>query len=315
MLPSVAFAQADSLKGFLEFFPLQNGDYWEYTSWSLDMYAEPQYDSSVFSVEVIGDTLLANGFEYKILHEKFIYPAAYIPDSSNDFERIDSSNGCVYVYLGRNYIGNGISTKSDEGMIDSLFAQPGDFFMSWWSTSTAANDYGTGMTCESIVNDTVLGMPTKVRQMSTRISLDDYGNYELAKGLGLFSQGDVWLGGAAWGANNLVYAKINGIEYGAKITALKNGGSVPPSGFALFQNYPNPFNPSTVISYQLPRNTSVTLEVYDALGRMVETLVNECQSAGPHSLAFSARGLPSGVYFYRLQAGSFRQTKKLMVIK
>ena len=85
--------------------------------------------------------------------------------------------------------------------------------------------------------------------------------------------------------------------------------------FALLQNYPNPFNPSTVISYQLPVNGYVTLKVYDVLGREVKTLVNDRQTAGTHSVTFDARTLASGVYFYRLSAGSFVSTKKLMLIK
>ena len=88
-----------------------------------------------------------------------------------------------------------------------------------------------------------------------------------------------------------------------------------PRAFLLSQNYPEPFNPSTTIEYQIPINTFVSLEVYDALGRKVRTLVNERQSAGTHSVTFSASNLSSGVYFYRLSAGNFVQTKKLMLIK
>jgi len=88
-----------------------------------------------------------------------------------------------------------------------------------------------------------------------------------------------------------------------------------PMRFALSQNYPNPFNPSTVINYQLPRNEVVVLKVFDVLGREVEVLVNERQSAGVHSITFNADKLPSGVYLYRLQAGTFTQTNKLTVLK
>jgi photosystem II stability/assembly factor-like uncharacterized protein len=88
-----------------------------------------------------------------------------------------------------------------------------------------------------------------------------------------------------------------------------------PARFSLDQNYPNPFNPSTVISYQLPTNSFVTLEVYDVLAREVNTLVNEHQRAGSHSVTFNASGLPSGVYFYRLEAGTYHDTKKLLLLK
>lgn len=90
---------------------------------------------------------------------------------------------------------------------------------------------------------------------------------------------------------------------------------IVPVEFMLSQNYPNPFNPATIISYQLPANTLVTLKVYDILGREFQTLINERQTAGAHSVTFDASNLASGVYFYRMQAGEFIQTKKLVLMK
>lgn len=88
-----------------------------------------------------------------------------------------------------------------------------------------------------------------------------------------------------------------------------------PEEFTLAQNYPNPFNPTTVISYQLPVSSQVRLEVYDMLGRNVATLVNEQVAAGRHNVNFDASNLSSGVYLYRLQAGSQIMTKKLTILK
>jgi hypothetical protein len=88
-----------------------------------------------------------------------------------------------------------------------------------------------------------------------------------------------------------------------------------PTAFALAQNYPNPFNPSTTINYQLSTTSNVKLEIFDLLGRKVATLVNERQTVGAYTANFNAAQLSSGVYFYRLQAGSFVQTKKMMLIK
>ena len=99
------------------------------------------------------------------------------------------------------------------------------------------------------------------------------------------------------------------------VTAVKEKVRATPATFSLSQNFPNPFNPSTVIGYQLPANSLVTLKVYDVLGREVRTLVNEREGAGDHSITFNAADLPSGVYFYRLTAGSFVETKRLVVIK
>jgi photosystem II stability/assembly factor-like uncharacterized protein len=89
----------------------------------------------------------------------------------------------------------------------------------------------------------------------------------------------------------------------------------PPSEFTLFQNYPNPFNPSTSIQYQVSSISQVSLKVYDLLGREVATLVNEDKPAGSYEVEFDAKGLSSGIYFYKIQAGSFVETKKMLLLK
>ena len=88
-----------------------------------------------------------------------------------------------------------------------------------------------------------------------------------------------------------------------------------PTLFHLFQNYPNPFNPSTTIKYQIPSTNRITLEVFDILGCEVATLVNEMKSPGTYTVQWVASGVASGVYFYRLKAGSFVQTRKLALIR
>ncbi|MGA2623285.1 MAG: T9SS type A sorting domain-containing protein [Bacteroidota bacterium] len=85
--------------------------------------------------------------------------------------------------------------------------------------------------------------------------------------------------------------------------------------YSLSSSYPNPFNPSTKIKYQIPVASFVMLKVYDLLGREVATLVNELQQAGSKSVEFRAENLPSGVYYYRLEAGSFTETKKLLLLR
>lgn len=90
---------------------------------------------------------------------------------------------------------------------------------------------------------------------------------------------------------------------------------IAPSEFSLAQNYPNPFNPSTIISYQLPVNTYVTLKVFDVIGNEITVLVNEKKSAGKYEVEFNASELGSGVYFYTLNVGGFVQSKKMLLIK
>ena len=85
--------------------------------------------------------------------------------------------------------------------------------------------------------------------------------------------------------------------------------------YQLNQNYPNPFNPTTTIKYSVAKNGSVTLKVFDVLGRQVASLVNEVQKAGEYKVNFNAQKLSSGVYFYTLKAGNFNQTKKFILMK
>jgi serine protease len=88
-----------------------------------------------------------------------------------------------------------------------------------------------------------------------------------------------------------------------------------PLSFSLYQNYPNPFNPSTKIPYDLPSESHVTLVVYDLLGQEVARLVDARQSAGQYEIVFSASHLSSGIYFYRIQAGTYSEIRKMMVLK
>jgi len=88
-----------------------------------------------------------------------------------------------------------------------------------------------------------------------------------------------------------------------------------PVAFLIRQNYPNPFNPSTTIKYELPKSSVVKLSVFDMLGREVSVLVNERRDVGVHEVQLDGAQLASGVYFYRLQAGDFVQSKRLVLLK
>ncbi len=99
------------------------------------------------------------------------------------------------------------------------------------------------------------------------------------------------------------------------VSGIQNVSSSIPQEFKLYQNYPNPFNPRTVITYQLTVSTFVTMKVYDVLGNEVAQLVNSKQGAGSYSVIFDAGKLPSGVYFYKLEADRFSENKKMLLIK
>ena len=105
------------------------------------------------------------------------------------------------------------------------------------------------------------------------------------------------------------------LKYATPITSVREGSTAVPKGFDLEQNYPNPFNPTTTISYKVPVRTLVNITVYDVLGRKVRTIVDAVEKPGSYSLTFTAGSLPSGVYFCRMNAGSFWQSIKIVLVK
>ena len=107
---------------------------------------------------------------------------------------------------------------------------------------------------------------------------------------------------------------VGTVTFGSMPTSVREPEQ-QPSGYALSQNYPNPFNPATNIGFHIAEVSLVTLKVYDILGREVATLVNGVRRPGAYTVSFDGSGLASGVYFYRLQAGRFADTKKLLLLR
>lgn len=105
------------------------------------------------------------------------------------------------------------------------------------------------------------------------------------------------------------------LRLGSEILSVEESGSAIPKVFALEQNYPNPFNPKTLIQYALPQRSHVTLTVFNMLGQQVATLVNGEIDVGYHTVQFDGSNLAGGVYFYRLHADNFAETKKLLLVK
>jgi hypothetical protein len=113
-------------------------------------------------------------------------------------------------------------------------------------------------------------------------------------------------------AGRVVILNISSIL--AKSSESEQTGSIP-NEFVLEQNYPNPFNPSTTIKFALPEKASVTLTVYNMLGEKIKDLFIGEKESGYHQISFDAANLPSGVYVYRLNAGDFLSSKKMMLVK
>ncbi len=102
---------------------------------------------------------------------------------------------------------------------------------------------------------------------------------------------------------------------GVIIIAVNQIGTSVPTRYELYQNYPNPFNPSTVISFQLAVNSFASLKVYDLLGREVATLVNEQLKPGTYEVDWDGSNFSSGIYYYKLVAGDYTETKKMVLLK
>jgi hypothetical protein len=140
-------------------------------------------------------------------------------------------------------------------------------------------------------------------------------------------------GGETWGSGGLGYLCILSLAfdknqnliagtYGGGIysstqavTSVGGGNKDLPSDMRLSQNYPNPFNPQTQIEYDISTSSNVVLKVYDILGRDVALLVNERKGPGHYTLSWNASGLPSGIYFCRMQAGRYIETRKMLLMR
>jgi len=141
--------------------------------------------------------------------------------------------------------------------------------------------------------------------------IDEEQTFVLQRGVGL-----AFFKVAAHFSEYLVGAIIDGVVYGdTNVVSVEEARNETPRHFSLSQNYPNPFNPSTTIRFDLPKAAFVTLKIYSLLGEKIETLVQEFRLAGFHKIHWTAEGLSSGHYFYRLQAGEFIDTKKFILIR
>ncbi len=118
-------------------------------------------------------------------------------------------------------------------------------------------------------------------------------------------------------SGNIIASDISTGLYVLRVgsTTSINGNNASVSNYALSQNYPNPFNPLTMINYYIPRQTFVNIKVTDEMGREIKTLVSKVQQTGSYSVEFNSDGLASGIYFYTIQAGEFKQSKKMILTK
>ena len=223
-----------------------------------------------------------------------------IKNSYESFDFLDSLNGWVTIYGGQFsdmvYTSDG---GKNWGTISKPYqVQPEDVLMyadggnSENITTLVSGFYGSLFRFEN--NNSVSSINT-----FTSNTLFSFASYKDGNKL------DIWLAGDGM---TLLHNTII-------ITNIKNDVVNNDFSFKLFQNYPNPFNPLTTIKYQIPKESNVTIKVYDVLGKEITTLLNAEQKAGHHKVEWDGKNYASGIYFYRIRAGEFVLTKKMLLIK
>jgi hypothetical protein len=287
----------DSLQIALLYYPLNDGDYWEY---SQSFWHDPYYsETSYFSIEVVGDTILVNEKKYKILERRTI------PDdgqSSVYFERIDSSTANIYRYR------EDFDLPENEFLLDSLLSQEGDTSKSTRDES----DFSSWQTvCTGIDSLEILGQETSVKSYWDQSFIPGF-QYDLAMGFGYIGDFNCEI---SCGSTTLQYALIEGVEYGTKISAIKEEELNLEKNFYLHQNYPNPFNPTTTISFYLPERSMIEISLFDIRGSYIENIVSKIYSSGFHSIVFDGSKLSSGQYIYTLNSGNTNISRKLILLK
>jgi hypothetical protein len=285
LLVKPIYSQSDSV---LSYMPLAIGNQWQYEVHYV-VTGPSNIDTTYYSLSIVErDTIMPNGYQYQVIKNSNFY-------QEYNYIHIDSATACVYEY--ENDSSRGFKT-------DSLKCSEGDWFGLYHHIQ-----------CIFIDTATVLDYETWIMTIDwPMLGFSD--THTLAMDIGMVfhekseSEG-TWV---IITTRTLVYAKINGSEFGELVT-VKNDINNELTDFNLHQNYPNPFNPVTTIKYQIPEFSFVTLKIYDVLGNEIETLVNEEKAAGSYAIEFGADGLTSGIYFYQLKADGYMETKKMILIK
>ena len=259
-------------------YPLHIGDY------SLFTVSGPEpYHSS----RIEGDTLMLNGHRY--------FHILYDGSSYGSFERQEGEK--VYRF-------NVASQK--EFLLYDFSLSAGDTVSSFPNGSDT-----TDIIFSSYEVKEVFGARRKQWGFSIdyiRHAVDDERFIEITDSIGVTGIDQ------AVGFSKLRGAFINGRVFGS-ITSVENTFASSPARIWLRQNYPNPFNPATIIEYELPSERFVSLTIFNQVGQEIASLVNTIQGPGIHDINWIPSNLPSGVYYYRLSAGSIQQTRSLLILR
>jgi hypothetical protein len=278
------------------YFPLAAGNRW---TWYVNQNFAPGPSWEVTKIE--GVSVLGGHLLYYFRRDVYIVLSLY-HYYNHGYMRIDSLSGNLYSY---DSLGLG------QCLMDSLNSKKGDSAYTICGSSWYRCDTGT----YSIFNQ---NPKTKTFSYSNYFEAGGYHKYSLnfgrvyAHGQAVMSTTDITLRGCV----------INSILSGdtSVLVGVQSISTEIPESFSLYQNYPNPFNPSTKIKFEVPRVGAqyiepLQLRVYNSLGQQVAVLVNEQLQPGTYEVEWNAAEYPSGAYFYRLEAGNYAESKKMLMIK
>ncbi|MFO7523841.1 MAG: T9SS type A sorting domain-containing protein [Ignavibacteriaceae bacterium] len=286
-----------------EWFPQAIGNHWVFSSYYIEDnwgYPPTYHFAGTKFMDVVNDTIIDSN-SYFILENNILNQFVF---EARMFLRVDSISGEIFRYW---------DTLNSEFPFHRLNAEPGDTI--YYPPNLSQPYY-------ILTNEDELPFWNTMRYIRGYMEYFPCScGHILVKGLGLGGAVFYEFGGSE---DNLKGAVIDGVVYGDTtfVVSVEDEQETIPSEFKLFQNYPNPFNPVTKIKYSLPNvetghapSLQVTLKVYDVLGKEAATLANEEKQPGVYEVEFNSAGLASGVYYYQLKAGSFVETKKMVVIK
>jgi len=243
---------------------------------------------------------------------------------------LDEANAVVVDRVGNVYVTGyspGVGTDNDYTTIK--YSSSGvQEWVSLYNGSTSSGDVATHIALDTVGNAYVTGRSNGlgtgddfatvkynsagIQKWVIRYEFDSTGVNDRPSGISVGESGDVYVAGTSGMSNWSVWSIVKYAQAGFVSVGVLPG---LPTHFTLAQNYPNPFNPTTTISFDIPYRTRAILVVYNLLGQHIATLVDEEREAGRYRVEWNAGSIASGVYLYRLEAGSFVQTMKLVLLK
>lgn len=286
-----------------KYFPLKVGNRWTWHGFAYPIMPPLNVSQKIISARLINNHL------YYFSKLDYFQNNGTIQYTIYNYCRIDSLTGNLYTYD---------TISNADCLMDSLNIRKND---------SAYSCGGKWYRCDDTANYNIFNLNIKSKSFYWTNYFEGGERHRLALGIGRVRIDQY---GAQFSmGHTLQGCLINGVLYGdTSLVGINQISTAIPIDYSLSQNYPNPFNPATKIKFQIPllRGVDVPstrdgpgvltrLRIYDALGREVQTLVNEALSPGIYEVDFDGSNLPSGVYFYELASGNFFESKKMLLVK